>query len=89
MSNKEDGKASDLWILLLLIPLVAFTGWIIYDGIQAKAEMDANMVPGQQIEGTFSTETVPVSDGQVECIVLDGPEATGISCNWQDRRTSD
>lgn len=40
-------------------------------------------------EGYFRTEVVPVSDGQLECVVFDTPRGGGIDCNWPDRRTSD
>lgn len=88
MSNRELQKRANTFILtIVVIAFVVVSVWVIAE--DSEEQEDPRPVPGQEVEGSFYTETVPVSDGQVECVALDSSYGTGLSCNWNDMRKED
>lgn len=73
--------------VLMILGVFAFIALLAF--LDSEEQEDPRPVPGQEVEGSFYTETVPVSNGQVECVALDSSYGTGLSCNWNDMRKED
>lgn len=88
MSDREFQKRVDAFILAIVVFLFVVVLAVV--GINKDSSGSVfEEVPGQEVPGVFYTETVPVREGQVECVALDIGNGVGLSCNWSDMRKED